>query len=85
MTMRHISQREARRLEKRVYELEQERNNQRRSWCRDYSGGINLGFLARERDWLSGRIESARMLGHAIVVIESSDGTLNFYALPQGN
>ena len=78
-----ISQREARRLKKRVTELEDVINRQRRKWSADYVGGVHLGELTRERDWLTGRIEGARMLSHAVVVTEESDGKLNFYALPQ--
>ena len=76
-----ISQREARRLKRRVEILEGIIKRQRNNWSEDYPGGTHLGKLTRERDWLSGRIESARMLGHAIVVTEHKDGVINFYAL----
>lgn len=85
MSRRQISQREAHALAKRVEELEAERNAQRNRWARDYPGGTHIGGITRERDWLSGRIEAARMLGHAIVATEDNDGTIKFYALPPGN
>lgn len=82
MSRRIISQRVARELSKRVVALEGERNQQRSGWSGDYPGGTNIGSLKRERDWLAGRIEAARMLGHAIVVTHRGDGELLFYALP---
>lgn len=77
-----ISQREARRFKKRAKELEDQLDRQRRRWSSEYVGGVHLGNLLRDRDWFSGRIESARMLGHAVVVTEEGDGKLNFFALP---
>ena len=82
--MPKISQRAARRLQSRVYELENTLNRQRSKWVVDYPGGVHLGYITRDRDWLSGRIEAARLLGHAIVATEGDDGHLHFYALPQG-
>lgn len=78
-----ISQREALRLKKRVEELESVLELQRRKWCATYPGGTHLGSVTLERHWLVGRIEGARMLNHAVVVTEDSDGKLNFHALPQ--
>ena len=77
-----ISQREAGRLKKRVERLEGIIKSQRNKWAADYPGGTHLGTITRDRDWFSGRIESARLLGHAVVVIEQSDGVMRFYALP---
>ena len=76
-----ISQREARRLKARVRQLETERTEQRNKWIRDYPGGIPLGNITRERDWLSGRIEAARLLNHPVVVTEG-EGKLYFFAVP---
>lgn len=81
--MSEISQREAMRLKKRVAELEDAFEKQRSKWSAEYVGGVHLGYLTRERDCLSGRIEGARLLKHAVVVIEESNGRLSFYALPQ--
>lgn len=79
-----ISQREARRLRQQVRQLLDEREMQRRTWGRAYPGGAHLGAITAERGYLVGRIEAARMLGHAVVVTENNDGKLMFSALPQG-
>lgn len=78
-----ISQREAKRLKRRVAELEESFERQRRTWSQEYFGGVHIGRLPRDRDWFSGRIEMSRRLGHAVVVTCDDDGTINFYALPQ--
>lgn len=77
-----ISQREARRLRQQVRQLLDERSMQRRSWGRKYPGGVHIGTITVERGYLAGRIEAARMLGHAVVVTENDDGRLALYALP---
>jgi hypothetical protein len=77
-----ISQAEVRRLKKRVAELEDVIQGQRRKWATTYPGGVCLGTLQRGDDWLRGRIEGVRLLGHAVVVTEDNDGKLRFYALP---
>ena len=77
-----ITQTEARRLKKRVKELEDILEGQRRKWVLDYPGGVCLGSLPRPNDWLCGRIENARLRGHAVVVTENNDGELRFFALP---
>ena len=81
--MKTISQTEARRLRKRVVELERTLSLQRCSWVREYPGGIHLGTITRVRDWLNGRIEGARLLKHAVVVVDE-ENKLKFYAIPQG-
>lgn len=77
-----ISQAEARRLKRRVVELEDERRAQRRRWASEYPGGVHLGSLSRNKDWLTGRIDGAHMLGHAVVIRQNDDGDLHFFALP---
>jgi hypothetical protein len=77
-----ISQREARRLRKRVQELEAAQRHARNRWSSDYPGGACLGCIDRDKDWLSGRIEAARLLGHAVVITENNEGRLTFHALP---
>lgn len=77
-----ISQRQAREYRKRAKELEDQLDRQRRRWGAEFIGGTHLGTLPYERDWFIGRIESARMLGHAIIVTEEGDGKLKFLALP---
>ena len=77
-----ISQNETRRLRRRVRELEEVLDGQRRSWSNDWPGGRMLGSIIRDRAWLTGRIEGARILGHAVVVTTTDDGKLSFRALP---
>lgn len=80
-----ISQREARRLKKRVEELEQIINGQRNRFARSYPGGTHIGTVTMERDWFLGRIEASRMLGHAVVAtVHDNNGKIEFYALPLG-
>jgi hypothetical protein len=75
-----ISQREARRLKKRVEDLERQQNLQRAVWNNSYPGGVHLGYLTLTADWFRGRLEASRMLGHPIVV--TLDGAkANFYAV----
>ena len=82
MGRRHISQREAHQLAKRVEELERERDQQRSRWANDYPGGKHLGYISRDRDWFSGLLEGAAMLNHAIVAKPNHAGKIDFYALP---
>ena len=77
-----ISQREARRLKKRVEELERIREQERERWVRDYPGGVHMGSLPREKDWLWGSLNAAQLLGHPIVVTTQENGELRFYAVP---
>lgn len=75
-----ISQREARRLKKRVEQLENELNGQRNAWARDYPGGTNIGrvdgvFL------MAGKVGVARQLAHAVVAVNDGENLL-LYALP---
>lgn len=72
----NISQREAHRLQKRVSELQDIVERQRRHWVKDYPGGVHLGTIAmEERGYLVGRIEAARMLGHAVVLTSQNTKT----------
>lgn len=77
-----ISQAEARRLKKRVKQLEEERKRQLNRWASEYPGGVFLGRVSRTKDWLTGRIDAAHMLGHAVVVRQSEAGEISFHALP---
>lgn len=81
--MNKISQREARRLRRRVEELEAVERRRRYTYVKDYPGGVNIAQLAygSERDFLPAVVINSRKLGHAVIVI--NDGaTLLFYALP---
>lgn len=78
-----ISQREARRLLKRVKALEHAFSLQRRSWAQEYLGGMQIGTA--KWDALDSRpvaIRTAQKLGHAVVVDADSEGLVRFVALP---
>lgn len=76
-----ISQREARRLQKRVDELEDAEDKRRMAWRSDYPGGVFLeGIVAQP--WTYASLKTARKLGHAVVVTTNGENTLQFYALP---
>jgi hypothetical protein len=83
-----ISQREARRLRKRVEELANEIDQRRNAWAADYVGGVHLGTLVLGDDpgaiELFGQIKGARKLRHAVVVTLETDGRrIRFHALPE--
>lgn len=80
---KRISQREARRLAKRVLELERRQSAQRSMWSQEYFGGVNITSVKYDSiGSVVSAIRTARALGHAVVVIADSDGTLRFMALP---
>jgi glycine/D-amino acid oxidase-like deaminating enzyme len=78
-----ISQREARRFKKRVAELEQILERQRRSWVSDWPGGVNVAQHEHVSDtaFLPAVVNNCRHLGHAVVVTVDG-GKLMYYALP---
>jgi hypothetical protein len=78
-----ISQREARRLRKRVEELERADNSRRNRWSADWPGGTNICTAKWEsNDRVPVTINTARALRHAVIVTAKEDGTVMFYALP---
>jgi hypothetical protein len=76
-----ISQREARRLRKRVEELEAMEDKRRMAWRSEYPGGVFLEGIAVQ-PWTYAALKTARKLGHAVVVTTNGENTLQFYALP---
>lgn len=75
-----ISQREARRLKKRVAELEAQENTRRSSWAREYPGGVCIDTItATTETWHI--VNTARKLGHAVVVVPIPDFKLHVYGL----
>lgn len=78
-----ISQREARRLKKRVAELEAQERERRAQWATDYPGGVNfwsIGDCGADR---MAAVRTARKLGHAIVAVpDMNAATIRLYALP---
>lgn len=81
MSTKPISQKEARRLKARVRQLEIILEEQRRRWGQYWPGGTNITSLSAPDPRLLTAIETARLLGHAVVVTVES-GRIYFYALP---
>lgn len=81
--MPKISQREARRLQKRVAQLESELSNQRHVWACDWPGGVHIASQDSVNG-TAGIVRTARKLGHAVVVVARDNGELLFYGLPLG-
>lgn len=76
-----ISQREARRLRKRVQELEGMIAQQQSGWARDFPGGTNFWTIQRLSEASVAAIGTARRLGHAVVVVNVND-ELRCFSLP---
>lgn len=78
--MSRISQREARRLRRRVQRLEMILENQRKTWSQDY-----IGTEIARHQFITGAVpdvvRTARKLGHAVVVIGNDTETVRFVAL----
>jgi hypothetical protein len=77
-----ISQREARRLRKRVSELESVLANQRRLYAQEWTGGTEIGTATFTEDIVTTAIRTARRLNHAVVVVGNETRTIRFIALP---
>jgi len=78
-----ISQREARRLRKRVEELEDVLSNQRRRWATDWPGGTNIWTTTGLAADKMASLRTAQVLRHAVVVVpHPSEDTVRYYALP---
>ena len=80
-----ISQREARRLSKRVNELETILERQRKTWSQDWFGGVEIARITYDDKWhaIPTSVRTARKLNHAVVVVGDDGGLLRFVALPQ--
>ena len=62
-----ISQREARRMKKRLAELEARDSARARHWSSEYPGGVNIDTLTVHGvEYVA--IKTAWMLGHAVIV-----------------
>lgn len=76
----NISQREARRLKKRVAELETAESARKQRWSSGYPGGVNIVTYTFDKDFHRGVMEGAQMLGHALVA-KLDGATLKIYAV----
>lgn len=81
-----ISQREARRLRRRVQELEERERKRRRVWGQEYFGGVQITSAVWSTDMtVPVAIRTARKLGHAVVCLGDDGGEIRFMALPLGD
>lgn len=78
--MAPISQREARRLMKRVAALEQVEARRRNAWATEWPGGVEIARVRLEAD-AAASVRTARKLSHAVVALEA-DGVVRFIACP---
>ena len=75
-----ISQREARRLRKRVEQLEAEESARRARWAAEYPGGVLLDTIhVNVAEWWI--VQTARNLGHAVVVMPDKEEYVRLYGL----
>lgn len=81
MSAKKISQREARRLRKRVEQLEGRERDRLRTWGSDYPGGVHvMDFTLAE--WSNGRVWMATRLGSVLVGKYDGQGRVSPYAIP---
>lgn len=77
-----ISQREARRLRKRVAELEAAERMRRNAWNAEHPGGTHIRSVSFG-EGTEAAIRVSMLLGHALVIGgKNSDGSRRIYALP---
>jgi len=81
MAAKPISQKEALRLRKRVKQLEDLLQGERRRYSSDWPGGVHVASTFNASESVRTAIGTARVLGHAVVVTVEG-GTLKFFALP---
>ena len=81
---KHITQREARELKRRVAQFEIMEDRRRNAWATDYPGGVNI-YTAQIPSDMQAVVHTARLLKHAVVATLSSDRSLRLYALPLGS
>lgn len=82
----NISQREARRLVKRVAVLERALSRQRREWSQEYFGAVQIGAVSFDGpSTIPAVIRTARKLGHAVVVVGDETLSVRIMALPHPN
>lgn len=81
--MSRISQREARRLQKRVAAYMQQEEQMRRCWSQEYFGATQIASASWEPlQSVPVAVRTARKLNHAVVVIGNDTGEIRFMALP---
>lgn len=79
--MAKISQREARRLKKRVDELEGVLDKMNNSWVGEWPRGCHLDTITVKSEEFH-IVRTARKLGHAVVLVPSEYPKLHVYGCP---
>ncbi len=77
---RKISQREARKMRKRLAELDQMERVRRNRWASDYPGGVHLTSLTVSDQAMAGRLAASNLFGAALVA-KFDSGTLRIFAI----
>lgn len=78
--MKKIGQAQAAYYRKRAIELERVLDNQRNRWAGSFRPGmVNIATLSLS-DTSFAKIETARLLGHAVIVIPDINNQIRFYA-----
>jgi len=80
-----ISQREARRLRKRVAEFEQDNSVRMQSWKINYPGGVYIVGIIPSLENTKGRLDAAKMLGCVLVARWRNGETLDVFAIAPKN
>lgn len=81
MARTRISQREARRLRKRVNELEADDMQRLNAYAREWPGGVEIASMTIESGYQPEQIHVARKLGHAVVALTDGKAVIRFVAL----
>lgn len=81
MARTRISQREARRLRKRVEELERHDMARRCAYAQEWPGGVEIASMTVSVGTQPERIHVARKLGHAVVALTDGASVIRFIAL----
>lgn len=77
--MPKISQREARRLRRKVIELSSIIDSQNKRWAEDWPSSTVICRMVPNSDVLS-CVKTARALHHAVVAVAENDGKIAFFA-----
>ncbi len=77
--MKKITQAEARRLRKRVTELENVASSNARHWASDWVGGSNIAWSSPSETVLTA-IRTARLLGYYVIVLPEGE-KVRYYAV----
>lgn len=81
--MATISQREARRLRKKVAAMERLERDRNSAWSQEWPMGKHIGRVQLSADsFIVGAVKTARLLGHAVVCSVNDGGMVNFHAMP---